>query len=415
MTGTEDRRPDGDEQALRSPRAIDALLGVGVALTVSLFIASDVGRTEPDGWAYLWAVGLGGLMLVRRRYPVLVVTMSVGAVISYYAAGYPPIGVAVPLAAAVFSAAEYGRAVAAIIASAVMIIVSVAYRLAEGQDPAVVVGYELPGHALLLAGAVAFGDSVRSRREIRKQSDEIAELLADRYVRETEQRIVSERLAIARELHDSVGHALTVIGLHAQVLEEQLDSDDPELRGSLRAISDTTEASYAELRRTVAGLREQPGGPRHPLRISDLATAARPAEQAGLAVRTDVSVHSPLSPAVESAIFRIVQESITNVVRHAGASRVEIDVRESGGRVEVSVIDDGTEDQAQRAPGAPRAPGSPGSPKAPGAADEPGSARSGSGIAGMRERIQLLGGTFSAGRRETGFVVRASIPLEAEE
>src|SRR5690606_30372157 len=143
---------------------------------------------------------------------------SVGAVIAYYAAGYPPIGVAVPLAAAVFTAAEFGRVRAAIIASAAVIVISVGYRLAVGQDPAFVVGYELPGHALLLGGAIAFGDSVRSRRELRRQADEIAELVADRYAREAEQRVMSERLAIARELHDSVGHALTVVTLHTQVI-----------------------------------------------------------------------------------------------------------------------------------------------------------------------------------------------------
>jgi hypothetical protein len=157
-----------------APWVFDVLLGIGVTLIVSLVITADIEGNDPDGWAYLWAVGLGGLMLVRRRYPVIVVALSAGAVISYYAAGFPAIGVAVPLAAAVFSAAECGRVAAAVVASASVLLISVSYRLATGQDPAVVVGYDLPGHALLLAAAIAFGDSLRSRRELRRQSAENA-------------------------------------------------------------------------------------------------------------------------------------------------------------------------------------------------------------------------------------------------
>jgi signal transduction histidine kinase len=204
--------------------------------------------------------------------------MSVAALISYYAAGYPPIGVAVPLAAAVFSAAEFGRMGAAVIASIVVITISVVYRLAIGQDPAYVV-YELPGHALLLAGAIALGDSVRSRRELRRQGARIAELTAERFARQAEQRVMAERLAIARELHDSVGHALTVVALHTQVVEEALGTDEGEARRSLKAIADTTAATFGDLRRTVASLRKEGVPVRSPHRLSDLDSATLPASR----------------------------------------------------------------------------------------------------------------------------------------
>ena len=384
--------PRGGEPA---PWVFDVLLGIGVALTVSLFIAADISRNEPDAWAYLWAAGLGALMLVRRRYPVLVVIMSVAALISYYAAGYPPIGVAVPLAAAVFSAAEFGRMGAAVIASIVVITISVGYRLAIGQDPAYVVGYELPGHALLLAGAIALGDSVRSRRELRRQGARIAELTAERFARQAEQRVMAERLAIARELHDSVGHALTVVALHTQVVEEALGTDEGEARRSLKAIADTTEATFGDLRRTVASLRKEGVPVRSPHRLSDLDSATLPARQAGLEVTTRMQLRSSPSPTVEAAVYRLVQESITNVVRHAEATRVDIDVREGDdGMLTVAVVNDGS-----ASPRAPRV-------------DSP---DSGNGIAGMRERAQLLGGSFSAGPEGSGFAVRASIPMEIGE
>ena len=399
MTSMVDVRPMAEGVASpAAPWVIDALLGAGVTLVVSLVIAADVQGSDPDAWAYLWAVGLGGLMLVRRRYPVIVLLLSAGAVISYYAAGYPAIGVAVPLAAAVFSAAERGRGMAAVVTSVTVLGISVGYRLIVGQAPSVVVGYDLPGHALLLAAAIAFGDGLRARRELRRQSSEIAELLTERYAREAEQRAMAERLAIARELHDSVGHALTVVALHAQIAEEAVNAGGPgraeesTIHNALQVIAGTTSTTFEDLRRTVASLRREHPGSRAPLRLADLESAIAPARQAGLDVRTTVSVQSPLPPRLEFAVYRIVQESITNVVRHADASRAEVDIRQVDGCVHVAVVNDCV------LPGE-QSPASTGGP--------------GSGLAGMRERALLLGGTFAAGPEGGSFAVRASMPLEA--
>ncbi|MFD5215363.1 sensor histidine kinase [Microbacterium sp. NPDC058345] len=385
--------------AQQRPWVLDAVLGMAVMLIVSLFIVADIENADPDGWAYVWALGLGGLMLARRRYPVVVVVLSAAAVLSYYAAGYPAIGVAVPLAAAVFSAAERGRITAAVVTAASLLLVSVAYRLAVGQAPAVVVGYDLPGHALLLGGAIAFGDSVRSRRSLRQRASEIAALVAERSQREAEKQAMSERLVIARELHDSVGHALTVVTLHTQIAEEALDADErphPDevtIRDALGVISETASASFEELRRTVARLRKEDGAAHAAPRLSELETAIRPARQAGLAVRTQVSVRSALPPGVEEAIYRIVQESITNVVRHSAASRVDVEIAQREGSVDVSVINDGVMDRAT--------------------ADSRDRVEKGRGLAGMRERATLLGGSFSAGREEgSRFAVRVSLPAE---
>jgi signal transduction histidine kinase len=378
-----------------APWVLDGLLGIGVTLVVSLFIAADINDTEPDGWAYLWAVGLGAPMLVRRQYPMIVVILSAVGVVAYYASGYPAIGVAVPLAAAVFSASEYGRVGTSIAASVAVLIISTGYRLAIGQNPGVVV-YELPGHALLLAGAIALGDSVRSRREVRRKSSQIAALTVERYAREAEKRAMSERLSIARELHDSVGHAMTVVTLHTQIAEEALDSDDVSeadkaaAREALDTIAATTATTFEELRRTVANLRRQDGAARPSLRINDLESAILPAKQAGLDVHARVSVLSPLPPTVEAAVFRIVQESITNVVRHADAVHVDVDIRQTDDAVAVSVVNDSR-------PGPSHLPGGRGS--------------TGSGLEGMRERAHLLGGTFSAGPHDAGFAVHASFPL----
>ena len=398
-------------QQMPAPWVFDLLLGIAVTLTVSLFIAADIGDTDPAPWAYLWAVFLGALMLARRRYPATVMIVSAVVVIAYHAGGYPPMGISVPLAAAAFSAAEFGRSRVAIAASAAVVVLSVTYRLFEGQDPAYVVAYELPGHALILAGAIALGDSVRSRRELRRQSEQIAGLIADRYARETERRILAERLAIARELHDSVGHALTVVNLHTQVVEDALGTnasgadaagpdaakpgtaitDEAAIRRSLKTVAETASATLADLRRTVTSLRqENRAESRSPLKLTDLGSATLPAVDAGLDVTTRLEVPSALPPTVEAAVYRIVQESITNVVRHAEASRVDINIRETDGVVKVSVRND------DRALPPPRAE----------------SRAHGHGIAGMRERALLLGGEFSASSTGEGFAVEATIPLE---
>ncbi len=378
-----------------APRILDILLPLGTTLILATIIAADVTGVDPSGWSYLWAAGIGALLLVRRRYPVVVVFVTVALVIGYHAAGNPPIGVSVPLAAAAFSAAECGRARASLAAAAALLLVSVGYRLWEGQDADFVVGYELPGHAVLLAGVIAFGDSVMSRRRLRRHTTEIADLQAERQAREAEDRRLAERLDLARELHDSVGHALTVVTLHAQVAEEALGEDEATVRRSLHVITDTTSATFQDVRRTVAGLRQGGGGLYPSWSLADLDSALVPARQAGLDVSRRVEVTSTLSRPVQSAIYRIVQEAITNVVRHAQATRCSVTVEEREDMVHVSIIDDGT---AARS----------GNRGTRGTAGQ-----SGTGLAGMRERAQLLGGTFRAGPQETGFAVRAAIPVDA--
>ena len=366
----------------------DAILAVAVWLTLSLVITADVDGSRPEAPAYLWAAGLGALMLVRRRYPALVVALTVGGVLVYYAAGYPPVGVAIPVAAAVFSAAEVGRMGVAVAGSAAVLGVSTTYRLIAGQDPDFVLGYELVGNALMLAAAVALGDGVRSRRRLQERAREVAALLAERYRRQAEERVTAERLTMARDLHDSVGHAMTVVALHAQVAGEAIGRDDAAAADAVDVIRSTTASTLTDLRRTVAVLREDAPPSRDVPGLGDLAAALRPARQAGLEVVADVDAVSDLPRSVEAAAYRIVQESITNVVRHANARRVGVDVRARDGVLHVRVEDDG-----------------------PGSANDPEAARAGHGIVGMRERAAALGGTLSVGRTPSGFVVAAALPI----
>ncbi|HEY6799360.1 MAG TPA: histidine kinase, partial [Agromyces sp.] len=210
---------------------VDALIGITVAVLVSLVITADQGgRQRPDVIAYLWAVGLGTLMLVRRRHPLIVLAVSALGLFAYYAAGYPAIGLAVPIAAALFSAAEFGHALAAVITAVLVTVVSVGFRLLEGQSFSLVVGYELVGHLALMAAAIALGDSLRSRREVQAAARRLTELSARQARLDADARVHAERLAIARDLHDSVGHDASVISLHAEVGREAAGHDDEATR-----------------------------------------------------------------------------------------------------------------------------------------------------------------------------------------
>ncbi|PZF85844.1 sensor histidine kinase [Micromonospora endophytica] len=391
------------------PWGVDVLLGAGVAATVSVVItANEGGRHGPDRVAYLWAVGLGALMLARRRYPVAVLGVTVLGLFAYYAAGYPAVGLAVPVAAALFSAAEYGRLAAAVSVTVLVVVVSVGFRLAEGQDFSFVVGYELAGHVLLMGAAIALGDSVRSRRRAQADAQRIAELTEARYQQQADARVQQERISIARDLHDSLGHTTSVIALHADVAREALGRDDDVARSALELIRSTAGRSMADLRRTVTLLRSPDERHRTVVSLANLDAVTRAAHAAGFDVVLDVRVDDELPASVEAAAFRIVQEAITNVVRHSTGSRVEIQVRQNGPQLTLSVLDSGADQPSAGVSADQFAAAQVSDAQNSQTTTGPG----GHGITGMRERAESLGGTLTAEPRAQGFLVRAVLPVE---
>ena len=367
---------------------VNSLLAVGVTVAISVAISADVDRTQPNAWAYVWAVGFGALMFLRQRYPVLVLALSLNGLIAYYATGQTVIGLALPVAAAVFSAAEAGRLVQSIVGSVTLLIVTLAYRLLwAGHDPAYVLGYDLPQNGLILAAAIALGDGVRSRRELRRQLALVGQLTARQVERDAEARAVAERLAISRDLHDSMGHALAVIALHSEIARERAQRD----RGAadaLDVVRNTTSTALAELRRTVAGLRRGEAPARVALGFAALESAVEAARAAGVTVTVVNEAPSGLGSWVENTVYRIVQESVTNIMRHSDASAVRVHVGLVDRSVRVRVTDNGTV--------------------------VPGGDSTGHGLVGMRERVEALGGVLRAGPGPAGFEVEAVIPWEEQ-
>jgi signal transduction histidine kinase len=242
---------------------------------------------------------------------------------------------------------------------------------------------------------VLVGDAVRARRLSVVALEERARALEAGREEEARRRVAEERVRIARDVHDVVAHSLASISIQAGMGAHLLDRRPEDARAALEAIKQASREALTELRATLDVLRDPGAAPRSPTPTAGLAqlpALLASVEQAGVAVRSITAGEGPpLDPAVDAAAYRIVQESLTNVMRHAGPCRVEVRATHSPADLCVEVVDDGA-----GSAGAP-APGTPGS---------------GHGITGMGERAALVGGRVTAGPRGDGpgFRVRAVLP-----
>ncbi|MGH3936592.1 MAG: sensor histidine kinase [Pseudonocardiaceae bacterium] len=260
----------------------------------------------------------------------------------------------------------------------------------EGGEPIGLVVLDTLFDVSLMAVLLLLGQTLRSRWALREE----AELRLRLAEQEQQQRITAERLRIARDLHDVLAHSVTVVGIHAGVAAENLEHDPDRARAAVEQIRTSGREAMADLRSTIALLRAEAPTPTDPhpapglAQLPDLIEVAR---AAGLVAT--LSVHGEpvsLRPAVELATYRVVQESLTNVLRHAGATTVMVDVRHSGDGVQIEVRDDGAAEGSANGPGA--------------------------GLRGMAERVGVVGGDLVAGpvgNGEPGFGVRAWLPGRA--
>jgi signal transduction histidine kinase len=314
---------------------------------------------------------------IRRPYPrltLLIVTATVGA---YILAGEPggPIHAA-SFVAAVNLGARTPTRVWLPSSLAAVAVLGAAQWISEGFSLS-----HLPLLALLVLLPRIAADAASARR-LRQEAGE----------EQTRRRIAEERLRIAREVHDVVGHSLASIALRAGAAEHVADRDPDEARAALHAIRQVSKDSLAELGSLLGVLRAN-GDAIEPAPMPDLdavpSLVAR-LREAGMPVELEVQgAGTPVPEVVGAAGYRIVQEALTNVARHAGAgTRAWVRLARAAGRVEVEVVDDG--------PGA-----------APSHCD-------GGGLTGMRERAAVLGGAFEAGPSPRGgFRVWASLPAVA--
>jgi signal transduction histidine kinase len=374
------------------PTVGDLVLGLFVTVAVGLTITADLasgapGTRGPGLVAYGFALALGALMVPRRRWPLATLVASLVLLALYHRLSYPPVGVAVPTAAALYSAAERGHIRWAAASAAVFLAVTTAIRVRQGDERLdFLFGYELVTAVTLTTAVIALGDAVRSRRgwqaetlRREKQAEIEHELAAAR-------RVAEERMAIAREVHDVIAHTVSVISIQADVAAEALEDDPAATRSALRAIREASGRALADLRATLHLLRGA-HAPRRPLGgLTQLDRVVSTAADSGLKVTVDVRGEPSSVPGVvDSAAHRIVQESITNVLRHARATVARIELCYGEDALTLRVSDDGCGADGTEV---------------------------GYGIAGMGERVALLGGSLRTGsRRGGGFEVEATLPL----
>jgi signal transduction histidine kinase len=297
---------------------------------------------------------------------------------------------AVPVAAALYSAAEFGHLTAAIVFSLILVIGSTYFRIRDGEAIAYLLGYELISTVTLMAAAIALGDSTRSRRALRAEQEQSARLIEQEHAYRAEQRVQAERVRVARDLHDVIGHSISVISLHADVAREAIGRNDDQARQALNHIRAASSALMRELRATVKLLRnpasEQPD--RSVSSLTNLSTLVDSAAASGLTVDVQFEGEVADLPAtVDTAAYRIIQESLTNVIRHAAATHVMLTIAVNTQELRLQLTDNGTTAVASVTPG--------------------------SGIAGMAERARLLGGALTAQPLPAGgFEVKATLPLK---
>ena len=367
------------------PRIWDALLALSlVVLGVVVFALRQPRPDEPPAaLGYALVIVAGASLAWRRRAPLIVLTVVAAAGATGSLLGYWPEFVPLLWIAVYSAAANTERDRLARVLVPVAVLTSAAISVGEHWDRGLnwvevlsdlVVTFGVP----LVLGRMTFN---RRRRIVRDR--ELA----------TREAVAAERAAIARELHDVVAHHMSVMVVQAGAARAVGESDPAAAADALRQIEASGRTGLAEMRRLLGILKaEGDGGGRAPHPgLADLGELLDSMRATGLAVEAVVEGSPrPLPPGVDLSAYRIVQEALTNAIRHAAGASARVLVRYDTDALELEIADDG-----------------PGPPDGP-------SATGGHGLIGMRERAQLFGGEFEAGPRPgSGFLVRARLPFEA--
>ncbi|MEU6266081.1 sensor histidine kinase [Saccharopolyspora shandongensis] len=370
-------------------RAADAALALAVAAMV---VGSGLVRFPTTFADFHLLDGLliaaaCAALLLRRRFPVPVALFTLVVCGFYYPLSIFDGPLVLAFAVALFTVAAEGHtAVAAVLAVAAMLLVGYGEMGSAKRHLDNTSTYLLAGW---LVAAVAIGGLARNRRAYLREAEQRM-LAAEREKDEEARRRASdERLRIARELHDVLGHHISLINVQAGAALHRLDADPGQAEPALVSIKQASKDALRDLRATLGVLRQvDEAAPTAPApSLARIDALVEQAGSAGLAVRTELAGPvRPLPPEVDLAGYRIVQEALTNVTRHADARTACVRIRYSDHDVRVEIDDDGV-----------------------GAAGR--NTNRGNGIRGMEERAQALGGEFSAGQRPSGgFRVHARLP-----
>ena len=387
-------RASGSRRLPASAWVFDSALSlVAAGLATALFASMPVGSGMP-------ALGYGLVLLhtlplaVRRRFPGAVLALVVASGLAGIALFLPPFFLGPAILVAVYSVAAYGRQWVSLagLAAVEVALVAVQRTRLKFEDLALV------GFMGILAAAWLLGHFAHNYRAYAVRLEERTAELERARVELARRAVAEERLRLARELHDVVAHAMSVIAVQSGVGAHVADSRPEEVGKALAAIEATSRSALTELRRLLGVLR-QDGEPQASLApvpgLADLDALLAEVAKAGLAVKLRVQGRpAPLPAGLDLSAYRIVQEALTNVVKHAGPATAQVTICYRDQEVAVEVTDDG---------------------RGVGAVAGDGRRGTGHGLIGMRERVAAFGGDLEVGPRPGGgFRVAARLPVAAE-
>ena len=361
-------------------RVTDAAIAVCVAATLLVAGLSGHDTTDLDllGLVLLAAGGLA--LAARRRAPVAVLVVTGLCAVGYQAVGFD--APAVAYLVAVYAAMRAGHRASTVAVSVIMLAALPLAALASPRDLTVGEAFTQARGVLELAWLIAAGAAGEALRQAERRADE-----AERTREETARRRADEeRLHIARELHDTLTHQISIIKVQAEAAVHLAQKRGEHVPEALLAIRDAGREATRELRATLEALRDDGDAPPRGLdHVPDLVERAR---ATGMAATLTIEGHRPEVPAaVGRTAYRIVQESLTNVARHAAAATASVRIDYRPDTLAIRVDDDGK--------------------ATPATAPVPGV-----GLLGMRERVTALGGRLRAEPRgEGGFTVQAELPM----
>ncbi len=383
---------------------VAVLLAVSVVSTV-IYDLEDVETRPFDALCLLLAVVTTAPLAVRRRFPVTS-GLAIGAgMLLYLVWNYASVGPLLVVLVAIYSAGAYANLAGALVVLVAQIAVTATHLIVEFDDLGLSAAttYNLGFSVLGYVGVLAIGRSMHRQRRYASALELRADRLEQDRAAEVRAALAEERARIARELHDVVAHHVSVMTVQAAGAQRSLPRNPQLTAEALRSIETTGRSALAEMRRILdifrgSGLPRnlpewitmrgpQPG-------VADLEDLIEQVQGAGVRVTLTVDDDVRDVPAgVELTVFRIVQEALTNTLKHAGPSTAEVRLSRTSDALLVAVTDDGR-----------------------GLAAALDGRRPGHGLLGMRERVTLYGGTLAVGPKPGGgYEVRARIPFDHSE
>jgi signal transduction histidine kinase len=372
-----------------NPWVIDSLLATAFLVVV---LVTHLGTTDsavkyhdPNLVSVFLAIGAAVPYYFRRHAPLAVLLTSWVCLVALTLGNYRTAAVPAVLLVGMYTVAAWCNARDRMIgAGAILIGLSVMAVVGIPGSS----GWSVASYFATFAAAYLLGSTMRNRRLYSEQLEARANALERERDEETRRALAEERLRIAQELHDVVAHSMGVIAVQAGVGAHVIDSEPGEAKKALEAISQTSRSTLVEIRRMLGVLREDQGASYVPAPgLADLPRLVREVASAGLCAEVRVKgATAQLPPGVDFTAYRIVQEALTNVLKHAGPATATVLIGYEGTALRLEILDDGRGVNGRATPG-------------------------GHGLVGMRERVGVYGGSFEAGPRTGGgFRVAVRLP-----